>query len=22
CARSVTYYYGATSYTDQPSDYW
>nr|MOV88323.1 immunoglobulin heavy chain junction region [Macaca mulatta] len=22
CTRSVTYYYGATSYTDQPSDYW
>nr|MOV86671.1 immunoglobulin heavy chain junction region [Macaca mulatta]MOV87144.1 immunoglobulin heavy chain junction region [Macaca mulatta]MOV88130.1 immunoglobulin heavy chain junction region [Macaca mulatta]MOV88146.1 immunoglobulin heavy chain junction region [Macaca mulatta]MOV88335.1 immunoglobulin heavy chain junction region [Macaca mulatta] len=22
CARSVTYYYGSTSYTDQPSDYW
>nr|MOV92015.1 immunoglobulin heavy chain junction region [Macaca mulatta] len=22
CARSVTYYYGSTSYTDQPSDFW
>nr|MOV87017.1 immunoglobulin heavy chain junction region [Macaca mulatta]MOV89548.1 immunoglobulin heavy chain junction region [Macaca mulatta]MOV90601.1 immunoglobulin heavy chain junction region [Macaca mulatta] len=22
CARSVTYYYGTTSYTDQPSDFW